>query len=347
MFPIHTASTNRVEDHHLGFRMSTSLDDIDENGFRNDTLLKSADIVTLGDSHTYGYNVVSEDSWPQQVAKMAGKTVYNFGVGGYGILQYYYLLDEAIKLKPDNIILGLYLANDLYDICTAVTEIDYWKEWSKENNFDISSCLNSHNIKRDTNHILSLIENTAIGSMAIFAIWKPMSARVKILFNGNNKMFEGENSDVIISEGMNSNILNGGTIVSHERATNIKKEEINSSFELTKEIMKKAKKKCDKNNIVFSVLFVPSEENAFYNYLLEKGYGLPTAYHNLVSNERYLVDQLSSFFKKEGIKYVDALPYVTKDIYEKGYVYSCTHNGHPLKIGYTAYAKAVYENILQ
>ena len=47
--------------------MDISLRDIDENGFRNPKLFEEVDIVTVGDSFTYGNNVSSEKSWPQQL----------------------------------------------------------------------------------------------------------------------------------------------------------------------------------------------------------------------------------------------------------------------------------------
>jgi len=123
--------------------MNPSLKDIDSNGFRNKNKkeAKKFDIVTLGDSHTFGYNVSSEESWPQQLAHMANKSVYNFGIGGYGILQYYRLFDEAIKLKPKHIILGLFLENDLNDLCKLMNKKGFWKKWAKKRGYNIEPCV--------------------------------------------------------------------------------------------------------------------------------------------------------------------------------------------------------------
>ena len=75
-YPMHGPLANRVYDEYLGHRVDSSLDGIDENGFRNPVVLKQTDIVALGDSYTYGVNVDSEDSWPRQLAKMLDMSVY-------------------------------------------------------------------------------------------------------------------------------------------------------------------------------------------------------------------------------------------------------------------------------
>ena len=137
-YPISRVS-NRVEHEKLGYVMDPKMSEIDENGFRNKRLT-SVDIVALGDSHTYGYNVSSDNSWPKLLGRKLKKNVYNFGVGGYGILQYQNLLSKAIELNPKVILLGLYLANDLNDICTLVSSNQYWASRAKEFHIDSSLC---------------------------------------------------------------------------------------------------------------------------------------------------------------------------------------------------------------
>ena len=56
-----------MEDPVLGFRPRPKAGDHDSRGFRNAEALRSADIVCLGDSQTYGppYGV-REEAWPQR-----------------------------------------------------------------------------------------------------------------------------------------------------------------------------------------------------------------------------------------------------------------------------------------
>jgi len=78
VFPIHSASANKVDEPKLDYTVNPELAGIDSSGFRNPTVLRTAEIVAIGDSHTFGYNVSSEDDWPTQLADMTGRTVYNF-----------------------------------------------------------------------------------------------------------------------------------------------------------------------------------------------------------------------------------------------------------------------------
>ena len=66
----------------------------DKNGFKNEKMLDSYKVVALGDSHTYGG--LRKTPWTQYLAKELGTMVYNMGVAGYGMAQYYYLLNQAL-----------------------------------------------------------------------------------------------------------------------------------------------------------------------------------------------------------------------------------------------------------
>ena len=45
------------------------------------------------------------------LAKLSGESVYNMSLGGYGPIQYLYLLQNlAVKLRPKTVIVGFYFA---------------------------------------------------------------------------------------------------------------------------------------------------------------------------------------------------------------------------------------------
>ena len=76
-FPIHSGFSNKLQHAELGYTMDTKLADIDEKGFRNSRYNPHPDVITIGDSHTYGYNVSREHSWPAILSTISGKSVYN------------------------------------------------------------------------------------------------------------------------------------------------------------------------------------------------------------------------------------------------------------------------------
>ena len=149
-FPIHGLKANRIPDEKLAYRIAPSFPEIDANGFRNPQTQKQVDLVAIGDSHTYGNNVRTEDSWPYQLADLTGMTVYNFGIGGYGSLQYHHLMDEAIKLKPQVIVIGLYLANDIINPCKLINTMDYWQNWADAKGFNTQPCSDADYLSRSS-----------------------------------------------------------------------------------------------------------------------------------------------------------------------------------------------------
>ena len=150
VFPIHGLKANRIPDEKLAYRIAPSFPGIDANGFRNPRTQKQVDLVAIGDSHTYGNNVRTEDSWPYQLADLTGMTVYNFGIGGYGSLQYHHLMDEAIKLKPQVIVIGLYLANDIINPCKLINTMDYWQNWADAKGFNTQPCSDADYLSRSS-----------------------------------------------------------------------------------------------------------------------------------------------------------------------------------------------------
>ena len=98
--------SNQTPDSLLLYRVDPALPDVDRHGFRNPDGT-AADLVAIGDSHTYGNNVASFESWPALVG------AYNMGVGSYSIYQYAVLFDLALDRGATRVVVGLYPANDL------------------------------------------------------------------------------------------------------------------------------------------------------------------------------------------------------------------------------------------
>ncbi len=105
----------------LGHRFVGNLGEPDAWGFRNVEVPARADVVCLGDSQTWGFDIDRVDSWPHLLAASTGQTVYSMGVPGYGPLQYLALTDRALSLEPRAIVIGFYLENDAINAHTLAT----------------------------------------------------------------------------------------------------------------------------------------------------------------------------------------------------------------------------------
>lgn len=329
-FLIYSPKNNLVYDDRLGRKFVPSVLDIDENGFRNPGVPEEIDIVAIGDSQTYGVNVKSENSWPAQLARMSGTTVYNLGVGGYSPLQYYYLYDAGIGLKPKRIILGLYPANDLNDVCKFIERLEYWREWAQVRGYDTGVCTGSSGWLSRINMVLS----------ASHLYWTAARA-IKRVNEGTDF-----GDSIRVSDEKNPTLIKYGSISSHRKYMDLKRERISLGLAVTEDLLRVMKKKADALGIEFSVVLIPSKEVVYFDYLKKKGYELPPDYTELVENENELVAELSRFLRAEGIRFADARPYVERELSSSRDVYSTTDDGHPLETGYNAYARAVYEGIL-
>lgn len=108
-----------VEDPVLGRRLPVFEPQHDDRGYRNAGVPEQVGVLAVGDSFTYGYGVVREDAWPQQLARQTGLAVYNAGVGGYGPCEYVEVALELLDLEPDIVLVGLMLGNDIINAYTS------------------------------------------------------------------------------------------------------------------------------------------------------------------------------------------------------------------------------------
>lgn len=99
-------------------------------GFRNRQIPNVADIITIGDSQTYGINVPLEQNWPGQLKTALGcklPVLYNMSVGGWGAVEYLEIFKKAVLFRPKVIIVAFYTGNDPMDSFLKAYSDDRWK----------------------------------------------------------------------------------------------------------------------------------------------------------------------------------------------------------------------------
>ncbi len=97
-------------------------------GFRNRQIPNVADIITIGDSQTYGNNAPLEKNWPNQSLKYLtdkSPTLYSMATGGWGAAEYLEILSKAKFFKPRIIIVAFYSGNDPLESFVQVYGRDY------------------------------------------------------------------------------------------------------------------------------------------------------------------------------------------------------------------------------
>ena len=105
----------------------------DAIGFRSDGVPNRPDLITIGDSQTYGWNVALADNWPSQLGEIKKSTVYNMALGGWGGAQYHYITEKALKFSPRQLIVGLYMGNDSIESLTHAYKYPHFEEFRAPN----------------------------------------------------------------------------------------------------------------------------------------------------------------------------------------------------------------------
>lgn len=99
-------------------------------GFRNRNIPNVCDIVAIGDSQTYGNNVMLEDNWPNKMrTALSSKSAvtYSMAVGGWGAVQYLEMFFNAVAFQPRIIIVAFYTGNDPSETYKMAYGHEHWK----------------------------------------------------------------------------------------------------------------------------------------------------------------------------------------------------------------------------
>lgn len=343
-FPKQSIKLERVVDPILLYKMPEDFPGVDRQGFRNPSVPEQADIITLGDSHTYGYNAALEDDWPSQIGRMTGLSVYNMGVGGHGPLQYYYLLDRALELKPRYVVIGLYLANDIKGICDLYLKTDYWKSASTQQGLDLGYCARSAHKKspdlqqkragktRLSAELASGLADTKIASLA------QMAYQV-----GRSYLPFDTKKIIVVREGNNRAVLLAKQGKNTRDYMDLQRPEIRKSLGVTKELISRMFRRANLKGAQLVVLVIPSKVAVLSAYLKQNGRNLPAVYEQAASNEKLLDEDIQSWMRSEGIPFASARAAVAKAVNEEGHVYPPDGDDHPMAKGYEAYAKSLFD----
>ncbi len=99
-------------------------------GFRNTAVPVAADIVTIGDSMTYGNNAVLEQNWPSCLAASLQQdhaSVYNMSTGGWGAVQYLDMFSYALAFRPRVVVIAFYSGNDPLESFQMAYGNEHWR----------------------------------------------------------------------------------------------------------------------------------------------------------------------------------------------------------------------------
>jgi hypothetical protein len=340
-------SLDMVPDKVLGAVPSpAALAGFDKLGYRNRKVPDTADIIAIGDSHTYGNAARMEDSWPYVLGRLTGRRVYNMGMGGYGPNQYYYLLkNKALKLKPRMIICGLYLGDDFENAFTITYGLDYWsylRQRSVEKvDFNIwEAPPPDPGLQRQTRAWLS--RHSVVYQILFHASFLGrLQGEMQIK---QARQFDSSVTSLIIP---GENIAEAFHPMAMLTRINQKDPNVLEGMRLTFELLKEMKELCQESNVQFAVVVIPAKEMVFANYFQTRA-NLPLGdvVDQLVVNERLALRKTSQFLSDSSIPYVDVLPALTASAQDQLYARTAS-DMHPNKNGYRVIAEAIAAGMKQ
>jgi hypothetical protein len=332
-----------VHDDILGAVPSPSaLASFDRWGFRNSKVPETADIVAVGDSHTYGNTARMVDSWPFVLGRLSGRQVYNMGLGGYGPNQYFYLTKtKALTLKPKMVIWGLYMGDDFENAFTLTYGLDYWKDLRalppQKVEANIWEGPSTDSGSRKTRVWLS--RHSLIYQLAFHA---GFGGRVKgeIQIKNAAELYPGYATSLNLPD---QHILEAFRPKAVLFGLDQDNPNVKEGMRITFELLKETKEICKKNNIEFVVVVIPTKETVFSEYL-EHNPRIPMSdvIDKLLVSERSALAQMFDFMKQNEIAYVDPLPNLKRSLGEGLYAPSAG-DMHPNRNGYRVIGESVAE----
>lgn len=331
--PIDFLKPQTVSDEVLRYKIEPNSGAHDSWGFRNKSVPDSAEIVALGDSHTYGISARASNSWPNMLQRITNKRVYNLSLGGYGPAEYLYLMEEkALKLDPELIIVGFYLGNDLKDSLSAVYSVPIWEDLR---NAEVASVLEDNKDEK-------IAANNNIGDW--FSAHSVLYRIVSSSFIGDNlrqsrRMKKGE--DILMLEVPEYGIHTGFTPDRRLEGLSLRNPEVREGLRLTLVLFNKMNQLAQENDIEFLVVIIPTKESVFSEFILKSEEPADFSKINrLMQNEEVVNKLVKTYFRDHSIPYVDMLDPLRNAAGEEQ-IYPNNFGGHTNKNGYRIIAESI------
>lgn len=319
-FPIHGEMANRVRHPVLGYTLDPTDDDVDAAGFRNSPTEGPVDIVAIGDSHTQGYNANSEDSWPKQLARRLDRSVYNSGIGGYGVYHYPFLAARAAEKLPSLVLLGLYPANDL-----SLPKRLSWEYLMGVPNIDSRHFTNTENKPMDSpqkRFRKKLRSTSALASAFAYFSEGPMASPDDFFDVGGF-------------------LVRKKKLIKHRDLTDLAIDEVRTGFSNSVSIIRDIAEDLAASEIRFGVVVIPSKERVVYEWARANAVPLPDEFQ--VLNESVLASAYAERFAELKIDFIDAMPFAAEAFdraAREGMDFYPLGQHHPAAVGYSSYTDA-------
>lgn len=355
----------KSEDADLGHRPSPFFVGHDDWGFRNAEVPESCELLTIGDSMTYGYSAQEGESWPARIQKRLDISLYNMSFGGYGPIEYLQLLKEGLSLQPEAVVLAIFIGNDMSDAYSTVYLKDRGKEFYSKDSAVLSAMAEA-----DRAGLLpDLADRYLYPELEFPRPEEPFSLREWVAENlalwgllrelrynldgsGYKSPFrddaQARDQFEIASQRMERYAYLGSerdrTTFLPPRAHLLQQDmsdpRIVEGYRILEAVLAEMQKLTTAAGAKFGVIIIPTKHRIYRDLIRKQGGVGSATLLAAVASEEHWTDQLEAFLAERGIPAANSRELIQKALLEQRKPYPDSEDAHPNGIGYAAMADA-------
>jgi hypothetical protein len=349
-----------LADPRLGHRPNPAVPGHDAAGWRNAARPERAAVVALGDSQTYGDEVTREEAWPQRLGSLGGATPYNMALGGYGPARYWLLVDEALALEPDLLLVGFYAGNDLADAYAAVhlrgldPSLRATLEAAEDRHGDLTTAWRATRAARKgtlRSAIATWVAEPLESHSRLYGLVRNLLVRLGNETAGSGGPPEPREFDAYASKvaGTDPNLLfpfRDGTVSTvltpgaRAAVLDLADPRVAEGLRLSLEALARIAARCGDRCRV-AVVWIPTKELVYASRVRAAGVAMPPAYARLVDAESAMWARTQHFLDARSIPWIDTLAALRSALERGTPPYPPDWNGHPNAAGNEQIARAV------
>ena len=276
------------------------------------------------------------NSWPAWLSRISGRSVYNLALGGWGPIQYEYLLrNRALQLKPSVVILGLYFGNDIFDAYRVVYGLDFWRDLRIPEHVDLIS------------PYVSVERPNRAGPFRRMRIWLSQNSvlyRLVVSAFGNilgplDMRIRGVGGEISILD--DEDLHTAFTPLMRLGAVDLERPEVREGLRLTLESLERVILLCEREKVKLVVLLIPTKESVFAERLVGRSeIANADSITALLEAEDNLRNQLREYLEERNVIVVDPRESLRRAAKHEP-IYPSNEGGHPVSAGYRAIAETL------
>ncbi|HKU61686.1 MAG TPA: SGNH/GDSL hydrolase family protein [Gemmatimonadales bacterium] len=322
-----------VRDTILGQRLAPGASGHDRWGFRNPRVPDSAEVVTIGDSQTYGVGLPRRSSWPAQLSKLTGRSLYNASLPSYSPVQYHELLRRyALPLRPRAVIVGFYFGNDLLESYRIVYGLRHYTALRRPNMPPPNTLRRASKARGLSARARRWLSAHSVLYRATIAVLGGRAQRAELVF------LDADKELVRFNHGHTSTVF---TPAYRLRSLDLSAKVVREGLRLSRLELQEMARLCDSAGVALTIALIPTKERV-YQPLIEAD---PVVSRNaelrrMLANEAEANQEIRASLDEKGIHYVDLLSPL-REVVGRTAIYAPDDDGHPTAAGYAVIARAL------